>query len=261
MQIIDFHTHIYPEPVAAKAAKNIRDFYNIYDASLDGSADHLLAYGKEAGISKYVVLPVAVKANNVKHINSFIMQQVAEHSEFIGFGTLHAQMDNLTDECERILKCGLKGIKFHPDFQTFDIDDPRLYPAYEILQGKVPIIFHTGDKRYDYSNPRRLRHILELFPNLHTIGAHFGGYSMYESAYEELKDTNCFFDISSSLMFMEDGIAESYIRKYGAERMVYGTDFPLWDPRIEVPRFMNLKLTSNEFEQIAWKTASNILNL
>jgi predicted TIM-barrel fold metal-dependent hydrolase len=122
-----------------------------------------------------------------------------------------------------------------------------------------PLIFHMGDHRFDYSHPARLRRILELFPNLKVIAAHFGGYSMYQLAYTLLKDKNCFFDISSSLMFMEDGVAENFILKYGPERMVFGSDFPLWDPRDEVQKFLQLRLKPDQIEQIAYKTALNIL--
>lgn len=260
MQIIDFHTHIYPDAIAHKAAQSIREFYHIGGGNLDGTVDQLLQTGKEAGISRYVVLPVGLKPNHVAHINDFIVEQVKLHPEFTGFGTLHAAMSDLTEETERIISLGLRGIKMHPDSQVFAIDDPRLFPAYEILQDKaLPMILHMGDQRYDYSHPLRLRRVLELFPHLEVIAAHFGGYSMYETAYEVLKDKNCYYDISSSMMFMEEGVAEKYIRMYGPEKLVYGTDFPLWDPRTEVKRFLELKLTPDEFEQIAYKTALHIL--
>ena len=260
MQIIDFHTHVYPNAIAHKAAQSIRDFYEIGDTDLDGTVDLLLETGAAAGITRYVILPVGLKPDHVGHINDFIYQQTLQHREFTGFGTLHAGMADLTDECQRILDLGLRGIKMHPDSQEFSIDDPRLFPAYEILQGRAPVILHMGDTRYDYSHPRRLRRVLDLFPKLEVIAAHFGGYSMHEIAYQELKDKHCYFDISSSMMFMDDGVPEKYIRAYGAERFVYGTDFPLWDPRTEVPRFLDLKLTADELEQIAYKTALHILN-
>ena len=93
------------------------------------------------------------------------------------------------------------------------------------------------------------------------IAAHFGGYGMYETAYELLHDKECIFDVSSSMMFMEDGIAEKYIRAFGAERMAFGTDYPLWDPVKETKRFMELKLTDEEFDQIGHKTVEQLLKL
>ena len=164
-------------------------------------------------------------------------------------------------EVDWILQNGLKGIKMHPDSQRFPIDDPRLYPMYESLQEKLPIMLHMGDPRYNYSHPVRLRKILDLFPKLNVIAAHFGGYTMYHTARELLWDTNCVFDISSAMMFMEPGEPEKYINCYGAERMAYGTDYPLWDPVQEMERFRQLKLTDDQFEQIAHKTAERILGL
>ena len=125
----------------------------------------------------------------------------------------------------------------------------------------MPFIFHMGDKRYDYSHPARLRHVLDLFPKLQVIAAHFGGYTVHEVAKEALKGKDCFFDVSSSLMFMEDGLAEKYINHYGAERFVYGSDFPMWDPVEEMERFLRLKLTDDQKEQIAHITAERILNI
>ena len=261
LQIIDFHTHIYPEPIAAKAAQSIRDFYQLRDVEQPGTVAQLLSRGRAAGISRYVVLPVAMKPAQTASINDFILSQVALHPEFIGFGTVHAATENMTDEVQRIMDLGLKGLKMHPDFQLFVIGDPRLFPMYEMIQGKLPVIYHMGDPRYDFSHPKRLRHVLDLFPKLQVVAAHFGGYSMYETGCEYLKDTDCFFDISSSMMFMPEGVPETYIRKYGAERMVFGSDFPLWDPVQEVKRFMDLKLTEDEREQIAHKTAENLLNI
>ncbi len=261
MRIIDFHTHIYPAPVAHKAAQTIRDFYQIREVELDGTAEQLLELGKNAGIDRFVTLPVSTKPAQTGRINDFMAGQVAAHPEFTGFGTVHAAMEGLTDEVRRIMELGLRGLKIHPDFQEFAIDDPRLFPVYEMIRGKLPVIYHMGDPRYDYSHPSRLRRVLELFPGLQVVAAHFGGYSMYETGYEYLKDTACFFDISSSVMFMPEGVAEDYIRRYGAERMVFGSDFPLWNPQIEVQRFLNLKLTCTEQEQIAHKTAEHLLGI
>lgn len=261
MKIIDIHTHIYPDKIARKATDSVKEFYNIGGSNMDGTVEMLLKRGAEAGISQYVVLPVSNTPNRVQGINDFIVEQVKQHDCFVGFGTIHAEMDGICEEVERIMKLGLRGIKMHPDSQRFPIDDLRLFPAYEMMQGKLPVILHMGDTRYDYSHPARLRRVLELFPGLQVIAAHFGGYSMYETAYECLHDKDCIFDVSSSMMFMEDGIAEKYINIYGAERMAFGSDYPLWDPIPETKRFLELKLTDEQFEQIGHKTAERILNL
>lgn len=261
MKLIDIHTHIYPPAIARKAAASIREFYQLGTEEMDGTADTLLQKGDEAGIDRFLILPVSMRPERTRHINDFILSQVAEQPRFLGFGTVHAGMEHITDEVQYIMDNGLRGLKMHPDSQVFAIDDERLFPAYEMLQGRLPVILHMGDKRYDYSHPARLRRVLELFPNLQVIAAHFGGYGMYETAYELLHDKDCIFDVSSSMMFMEDGIAEKFINIYGAERMAFGTDYPLWNPVPETKRFLQLDLTDEQFEQIGHKTAERILNL
>lgn len=261
MRIIDFHNHIYPDAIAQKATKSIEDFYELEGGHMSGTVENLLDRGGKAGITEYVVLPVGLKPSHVRHINEFVISQVDEHPQFTGFGTVHAGMDDLTDEVQFIMDSGLKGIKMHPDTQLFNIDDERLFPMYEMAQGKLLIMPHMGDSRYDYSHPRRLKRVLELFPRLEVVATHFGGYSVYETAFDNLNHTNCVFDVSSSLMFMDEGVAEKYIRAYGAERFVYGTDFPLWDPVTEMERFRRLKLTDSEFEAIYWRNAARVLNI
>ena len=160
MHLIDIHTHVYPPAIARKAAASIREFYQLGTDEMDGTPDTLLKMGDEAGIDRFVILPVAIRPDRTRHINEFILQQVAQQPRFIGFGTVHADMDTIGDEAQFIMDKGLKGIKMHPDTQMFDIDDPRLFPMYEAVEGKIPVILHMGDVRYDYSHPARLRNIV-----------------------------------------------------------------------------------------------------
>lgn len=259
MRLIDFHTHIYPEAIADKATQAVRDFYEMDKGGVHGTADFLLKQGKAAGVTDFVVLPVALKPNHVRHINQTIIDAVAEHSEFYGFGTVHAAMEDLEGELEFIEKNGLLGIKIHPDTQLFNIDDPRLFPMYEYIQGKMPIMMHTGDPRYDYSHPRRLLNVLEQFPRLEVIGAHFGGWGIQDTAYDLLKNTNCWVDLSSSRQFMSKADFMRYIDLYGADRVLYGSDFPLWDPKEEAEYFLHLPLKDEDREKIAWRNAQRIL--
>ena len=160
MEIIDIHTHIYPDKIARKAADSVRDFYQIPGSiEMDGTVEMLLEEGAKARISRYVVLPVSNTPHHVRSINNFIVSQVQSHECFIGFGTLHAEMEGLCEEVEWIMQQGLKGIKMHPDSQRFAIDDPRLFPVYDAIQDKIPVILHMGDQRYNYSHPVRLRKI------------------------------------------------------------------------------------------------------
>ena len=262
MKIIDIHSHIYPDSIAQKASDSVKEFYEgLGDPSMNGTESMLLQRGEKAGISQFVVLPVAIRPDRVKSINDYIYQRAQANSSLIPFGTVHAAMDGLTDEVERLIALGVKGVKMHPDSQRFDLDDSRLFPMYEAVRSRVPVMLHMGDPRYDYSHPLRLRRLLELFPGLEVIAAHLGGYSMYETARECLQDTSCVMDISSSARFLEPGAAEKYINLYGAERIAFGSDYPMFDPLEEVNNFLRLKLTDEQKEQIAHRTAERVLKL
>lgn len=261
MKIIDFHTHIYPADIAEKATNSIEDFYCLDGGGMVGTPEQLLKIGGRVGIEKFVVLPVAIKADHARHINDFILSETEKHPEFIGFGTVHAGMENIVDEGEYILNSGLKGIKMHPDTQLFNIDDERLFPLYDAIGDRLLFMFHCGDKRYDYSHPRRLRYIMDMFPKLRVVATHLGGYSVWDEAADALRDTDCMLDVSSSLMFMSEAEQKKYINIYGGDRLLFGSDFPLWNPEKELKRFMELKLTESEREKIAYKNAERILNL
>ena len=262
MEIFDCHTHIYPEPIAQKASDSIGGFYGI-SMHHSGSAEELSSACRAAGIAKEVVCSAAVTPKQVHSINDFIAAQCASHPDFIGLGTLHtgfdeyaAENDNgngvkcAVDEVERMISLGLHGVKLHPDMQLFNVDDERLFPAYEAMQGRLSLLVHAGDYRTDFSHPRRIRHIKELFPRLTVIAAHFGGWSVPEIALDHLKDTDCFFDVSSSISFTGKRRAAELIRIYGAERMLFGSDFPMWDPQEELDTFRQLGLSINEERMI-----------
>ena len=264
MEFIDMHSHIYPDDIAYKAAKSVQSFYGGLggEGDMDGTAGMLLRRGKEAGISRFLILPVAIRPDRVQGINDYIVGQVKAHPEFVGFGTVHARMEGLLEETERIISLGLRGIKMHPDSQRFAIDDPALLPMYELARDKgLPVMLHMGDLRYHFSQPILLKRVLEQIPGLKAIATHFGGYSVYEEAFQTLRNMDCVFDTSSSLMLLEPGAAERYINGYGAERMAFGTDYPMWDPMEERKRFDALKLTDDQKEQIANKTAKRVLGL
>ena len=261
MKIIDFHTHIYPDKIAGKAADSIAEFYRLKGDGLVGSVDNLLKLEKEAGVSQAAVLPVAMKPGQTHHVNEFIQKTTREHDNLIGFGTVHAAMEDLLEEGQYLIDNGYRGIKIHPDMQQFPIDDLRLYPFYDLIQGKLPILFHMGDSRFNYSNPVKLRIIMDKFPRLTCIAAHLGGLDMYDIAYDNFRDKDCCLDISSVLRFSPPEEVLKWIRTYGAERMIFGTDFPLWNPVHEVKTFQSLGLTDRELEQVGHQTAERILSL
>ena len=125
-----------------------------------------------------IVQSVATTPKQVQSINEFIADTVAHaNGRLTGLGTLHPNSENLREDVEHLIALGLKGVKLHPDIQNFKVDDYRCLKIYELCEEfGLPILMHTGDKRYDNSNPNRLLPILEIYDHLTIIGAHFGGW-------------------------------------------------------------------------------------
>lgn len=262
-EIFDAHAHIYPDKIATKAAVAIGDFYHI-EMDCNGSVAGLLKVGEEGHVSRYLVHSVATTPHQVKSINRFLLSEITAHPEFIGFMTLHQDLteDEIAEEVDFCIQNGFHGIKLHPDFQKFRIDSPEAHKIYDVVNGRLPILFHTGDKRYDYSNPYQLAAVAKEYPHSYFIGAHFGGYSCWnesETAYKGLD--NVFFDTSSSLAFMSPEDATRRIHLMGPERFFFGSDYPMWKPKDEFDRIMRLTLTEKEREGIFAQNLKAFLQL
>ena len=208
--VTDAHCHIYPEKIAARAVAGTDGFYGI-NSRCKGTVADLLEMGDASGIDRFVVQSVATTPHQVERINEFIAEAVAEGGgRFTGLGTLHPESEDIKGDIEHIIELGLHGVKLHPDIQKFKIDDYRCLKIYELCEKfNLPILMHTGDYRYDFSNANRLLPVMEIYTGLTVIGAHFGGWSVWEEASEKLaKLPNLYVDCSSSLPFITSEVAK-----------------------------------------------------
>lgn len=261
MKLIDVHTHIYPDMIAKIATNSVEKFYD-YVADSVGTEQVLKEKSRMAGVDLSVILPVSVKAAGVQKINDYAARVQRENSEFLSFGTVHAAMDNIEEELQRIEEMGLHGIKIHPDTQLFDIDDERMFPVYSYIEGKMPLVVHTGDPRYPYSHPEKLRRVMKEFPRLVCVGAHFGGWAMPDEGARCLSDMeNCYVDMSSTFYLFPKEKCERLISVYGEDRVLYGSDFPLGSPLQEKENLMSLNISDDAKEKIAYKNAERLLGI
>ena len=263
MEIIDSHAHIYPEKIAEKATVAIGNFYDIPMEMPVGTAEKLIEDGQRAGVTRYVVHSVATTAHQVRSINEFIKREIDKHKEFIGFMTLHQDLtdEEVKSEIEWALANGFKGIKLHPDFQKFYIDGENAQKFYRYAGSKLPILFHTGDNRYDFSKPKRLVKMAKKYPEVNFIGAHFGGYRCWEDSYMYKGLNNVYFDTCSSLAFISPEKAKEIIDQLGVEKFFFATDFPMWDASGELERFNQIPLNEKEREMVLSGNVKKLLKL
>jgi len=269
MQVVDAHCHIYPSKIAEKAVDSVGEFYQIEMLGSEvegvgtvtrGTGEHLLGVSAPSDITRHIVYSVAIKPSTVRSINDFIAAECAANGQFVGFMAMHQDFEDMEAEVDRAVGLGLKGIKLHPDTQGVDLDDPRLMRLYQIAEARdLPVVIHTGDYRYDYSHPRRLRRVLHEFPRLRVNGAHFGGWSVFDLACEILEHERCFVDVSSSMRYLGRRRSRELIELYGADRVLFGSDFPMWSPAEELEHLRALELDRRDMEKILLRNAERFV--
>jgi predicted TIM-barrel fold metal-dependent hydrolase len=261
--VIDFHTHVFPERVAARAMESLCSTYEV-TAVAEATPSGLLGVMSESGIDAAVVAPVATRPGQVRSINEWAAGIQSER--IISFGALHPDLPDPASEVEHIVGLGLKGVKLQPNFQEISPDDRRLWPAYEAAQGRLIFLFHSGQEiksvPFVHAQPAALARVREAFPGLTMVVAHMGGYLMWDEVRAHLLGSDVTFDMSYCA---EDDLpAEKLaglIREHGVERVVFGSDFPWGHPGADLRRLLALGLSHGEVEAIAWRNAGELLGL
>ena len=254
--VVDAHCHIYPDKISQVAVKHTDDFYNDQlnvKSCYKGTVSDLILEGGQAGVDRFVVQSVATNAKQVKSINEFIAKEVqANNGKLVGLGTMHPESEDLTGDLQHLMELGLKGVKIHPDIQGFFIDDSRYMKIFELCEkNNVPVLSHTGDKRFDYSNPNRVIKVLNEFKNLTLIGAHFGGWSVWEEACEKFSGVENFYvDSSSSFYTLDKETSRNLILKYGVDKILFATDYPMWNIVREIEYLLDLNLAQTDYIKI-----------
>lgn len=261
MNIIDFHVHIFPDKIARKASRAVGRFYDLY-MNCDGTLSGALAQMDQAGIGRCVAHSVATTPAQVDSINRFLLECRAQYPDrIIPFAAMHPDLPDIPGVMDEIVAAGFCGVKIHPDIQGFQIDSERSMRMIESIAGRLPLLIHTGDRRYDFSGPTRMNRVLEACPNLVAICAHLGAQGEWQNAEKLMRNENVYVDTSSSLYALPAKRAVELIRSFGTDRVLFGTDYPMWTARDEMERFDRLDLTDAERDGILHGNAERLLRL
>ena len=262
MKYLDVHSHIFPDRIAPKVVQFLTEYYHFPWQGTGVLAD-LAASLDEAGIDRTVIFSSATKPEQVVTINRYIHSLVeASPERFIGFGTMHPDFADYRAEIAAVRALGLRGMKFHPDFQHFNIDDPRMMKIYEAVGDTMPMLFHVGDPNTDFSSPRRLRKVIDAMPELTVIAAHFGGYSVWNEAEEYLIGRpNVYIDVSSAIGHAPDRYLHELAIKHGIDRVLFASDYPAVRHRQAVDDVLKLGFTPEENEKIFYRNAERLFGV
>jgi predicted TIM-barrel fold metal-dependent hydrolase len=261
--VVDFHTHVFPEKVAARAVASLRETYGVEPVA-EATIPGLIGAMEDAGVDAAVAAPVATRPDQVSSINDWAARSGSDR--IICFGALHPGIADPAAEVERMVGLGLKGVKLQPNFQEFSPDDPRMWPAYEAAQGRLVVLLHSGQEirpfEHVHAQPAAVARVHAAFPELTMVVAHMGGYQMWDEVREHLVGEDLFLDTSyCPERDIADEDLRALIRDHGAERVVFGTDFPWAHPEPDIARLCRLGLRQEEVEAIAWENAQRLLGL
>ncbi|WP_304511657.1 amidohydrolase family protein [Desulfobacula sp.] len=262
--VIDFHTHIFPRH---KGSAILSDLSNRSDIShyTNGSLESLLQSMKQAGIEISLVSRITTHPKQVISVNQWLHKCIREGIR--PMAAIHPDIPDLDAYMGTLKDLGFKGIKFHPDYQGFYVDDRKMYPVYEAAQAlQLPVLFHAGLDRGlpppVHATPRRLLIVHQQFPDLTMIAAHMGGEDNYDDTKTYLLGTDVYLDTAFVLRIMEKDALAHFFSKHPIERFLFGTDSPFTDQSTELNYFLDLPfLTQDAKDKILGQNAADLLNL
>jgi predicted TIM-barrel fold metal-dependent hydrolase len=244
--IIDFHTHVFPPEIKKDRDKYIeRDpcfaiLYSDPEAKI-ATADELIASMDEAKIDISVIANIGWTTHELcVETNDYIIDSVSRYPRrLIGFAAVQPQSpEGAVAEIERCAKAGLKGIgEMRADIQLFDLSDEfMMAPLVEALRKHKLILLTHASEPVGHSYPGKggitpdiLYPFIASFPDLTIVCAHWGGGLPFYALMPEVKKAmaNVFFDTAASPLLYTPQVYNQVIQLVGAERILFGSDYPL----------------------------------
>ena len=267
MYLFDTHVHIFPEKLKGKVLPKLSQISKT-PYYTDGTLENTLEQMKGACCTHALTLHIATNPQQQSNVNTFaIATQLAGNGKVFSFGSVHPESPDAESELRRIHDAGLKGVKFHPDYQDFFVDDPEMDHIYQLCQSLGLIAaFHTGRDPISpdvvHCSPMALATIAEKFPVMKIIAAHMGGMDMPGDAARYLADKdNVYFDTAFATRSLDPESMKKLILLKGAERILFATDLPWSTVETEKTLIESLELPSASLERIYWKNAFDLFGI
>ena len=288
--IIDIHTHTFPERIAGKAVRKLRDQCHTALFS-DGTAAGLRAVEARAGVDLAVIQPVATYPEQVVPINNHVLEDFSGFAEKSGkapeglmsFAAMHPAFEGWEPELERIAAAGIPGIKLHPPYEEVNMDDPRMIRLLKKCKSLgLLVLIHggwdIGLPGHQEALPARVRRALDAVGPVRLIAAHMAGWKCWEEAAKLLTDTGIYLDTSfalgrltpagddypwteSGLRLLSDAVFCDLVRCFGADHICFGTDSPWADPSEELRKIRSLPLSGEEISAICGENVRKLLGI
>lgn len=266
--LIDFHTHIFPKKLAERAVSEMEAHTGL-NRAIDADIDSLQTSMEENGVDISVMLPVATNTHQVRKVNDFAIEVKNSYDNIVAFGSVHPDCEDLEDEIKRIKAAGLKGIKIHPDFVRYFVDDESMVRCVSVCaDNELPVIVHGGIDISFFELPRctpeRVYKLMQRVKNAVVIIAHAGGFPSYNDvAMWHGENPNVYIDTSFISAWNEKNlpILKKILHEFPSDRILFGSDSP-WDSPLATMNTLNkLGLDDETMQNIKHKNAQKLLGI
>lgn len=260
--LIDCHTHAFPDTLAQRAVSRLSYTSGGMVPHTDGTVSDLKRQMKEQGVDCSVVMNIATNAHQMHAVNDFAASVAAQNTDIIPFGSVHPEAPDAIEELDRIASMGIKGVKFHPEYQHFYVDEDRMIPLYRrISQLGLIVAFHAGTD-FGFLPPYHAmpQNIAAALKYLDTavIAAHWGGMECGETVLGVLAGLPLYFDVSLGYGTMPREMGMRIVEKHGYENLLFGSDSPWHSPEEELRYLNTLELGPTERDAIFYKNACRL---
>lgn len=260
--IIDIHTHAWPEKVSQRARESLETLFG-EKMACDPTAGNLLKYMDKNGIDTSVICSVATRPEQVPAINDWLFGIRSDRLKV--FCAFHPKYGKWKEELKRIRDSG-DGIKLQPEFQDFYADDEDIFPAYEEMEKHgLPVLFHCGEELSGTmlvrSSPSRIINVKDKFKDLKVIGAHFGGFRLWDEVKKHLLGKDIYLDTSFFFGFLPKQDVRELLLSHRPDRLLFGTDFPLVDQKKDLDYLNELDIDAELKERILFSNAGSLLRI
>ncbi len=270
--IIDFHTHAFPEKIAARTLEVLRKGSREVSGidcipSTDGTVKGLVGLLERSSVDMGVVLPIATKPEQTETINRVALEVSAQSGgRLISFGSVHPVDPAAADAVDRAAEMGIIGLKLHPEFQRINIDSgSALAVLRRAAKNNMPVLIHAGRDiglpPPVHSSPDMILRALDAVPDLTLIAAHLGGWMMWDEVAKKLCGAPLYFDTAFISSYVEPALAGDIIRAHGAKKVLFGSDCPWEAPKKTLDFLEQLGLTDVELSLIKGENAAKLLKI
>ena len=285
--IIDFHTHIFPDKIAAGVIDKLQKKSRSKPYT-DATAGDLLQSMQEAGIDYSVTLPVATNVRQVEKLNTIAIAEVqaqaesGAHSGLISFGGMHPDYENYKEELRRLKEGGVKGIKLHPAYQDVDFDDIRFLRIIDAASELDLIVlthagWDIGIPHHDFASVEQILHVIKEVSPTKLVAAHMGGWRNWKEIKSDLAGAPIWLDTAFSVgpiepaegttrtpeesMNMYDSEFLELTRAHGTDHILFASDCPWSSQKTYVDRFLQMPFTEAEKAAVMGENARHLLGL